>query len=53
MPHSRRPIMSVKHAKHFRLEAARTMLSSGLPRAQTAGDLGVGISALSTWRSQL
>jgi transposase len=44
--------MSIKHTEDFKLEAVRIALSSGLPRAQIAGDLGVGKSTLSKWISQ-
>ena len=44
--------MSIKHTEEFNLEAVRIALSSGLPRAQIAGDLGVGRSTLSKWVSQ-
>ncbi len=43
--------MSIKHTEDFKLEAVRIALSSGLPRAQIAGDLGVGKSTLSKWIS--
>jgi transposase len=41
--------MAIKHTEDFKLEAVRIALSSGLPRAQIAGDLGVGKRALSKW----
>jgi transposase len=44
--------MSIKHTEDFKQEAVRIALSSGLPRAQIAGDLGVGKSTLSKWISQ-
>jgi transposase len=43
--------MSVKHTEDFKQEAIRIALSSGLPRARIAGDLGVGRSTLSKWIS--
>lgn len=43
--------MSVKHTEDFKLEALRIALSSGLPRARIASDLGVGKSTLSKWIS--
>jgi transposase len=43
--------MSIKHTEDFKLEAVRIALSSGLPRARIAGDLGVGKSTLSKWLS--
>ncbi len=39
--------MSAKHTKDFKLEAVRIALSSGLPRARIASDLGIGKSTLS------
>lgn len=44
--------MSIKHSEDFKLEAVRIALSSGLSRAQIAGDLGVGKSTLSKWISR-
>ena len=43
--------MSIKHTEDFKLAAVRVALSSGLPRAQIAGDLGVGKFTLSKWIS--
>ena len=43
--------MSIKHTEDFKLEAVRIALSSGLPRARIAVDLGVGKSTLSKWIS--
>jgi transposase len=43
--------MSIKHTEDFKLEAVRIALSSGLPRARIASDLGVGKSTLSKWIS--
>jgi len=43
--------MAIKHTEDFKQEAVRIALSSGLPRAQIAGDLGVGKSTLSKWIS--
>ena len=43
--------MSITHTEDFKLEAVRIALSSGLPRAQIAGDVGVGKSTLSKWIS--
>ncbi len=43
--------MSIKHTEDFKLEAVRIALSSGLPRARIAADLGVGKSTLSKWIS--
>ncbi len=43
--------MSIKHTEDFKLEAVRIALSRGLPRAQIAGNLGVGKSTLSKWIS--
>jgi transposase len=45
--------MTIKHTEDFKLEAVRIALTSGLPRAQIAGDLGVGKSTLSKWISQI
>jgi transposase len=44
--------MATKHTEDFKQEAVRIALSSGLPRARIAGDLGVGKSTLSKWISQ-
>jgi transposase len=43
--------MSFKHSEEFKQEAVRIALSSGLPRARIASDLGVGKSTLSKWIS--
>lgn len=43
--------MSIKHTEEFKLEAVRIAVSSGLPRARVAADLGVGKSTLSKWIS--
>jgi transposase len=43
--------MSIKYTEDFKLEAVRIALSSGLPRARIASDLGVGKSTLSKWIS--
>jgi transposase len=43
--------MPVKHTEDFKLESVRIALSSGLPRARIASDLGVGKSTLSKWIS--
>jgi transposase len=43
--------MAVKHKEDFKQEAVRVALTSGLPRAQIAGGLGVGKSTLSKWIS--
>lgn len=43
--------MATRHTEDFKLEAVRIALSSGLPRARIAGDLGVGKSTLSKWIS--
>ncbi len=44
--------MSIKHTEDFKLEAVRITVTSALPRAQIAGDLGVGKSTSSKWISQ-
>jgi transposase len=38
-----------KHSEEFKQEAVRIALSSGLPRARVAADLGVGKSTLGKW----
>jgi transposase len=43
--------MSIKHSEEFKQEAVRIAVSSGLPRARVASDLGVGKSTLSKWLS--
>ena len=43
--------MSMKHTEDFKQEAVRIAVSSGLPRARVAADLGVGKSTLSKWIS--
>ena len=43
--------MSIKHTEDFKQEAVRIAVSSGLPRAHVASDLGVGKSTLSKWIS--
>ena len=43
--------MSIKHTEDFKQEAGRIAVSSGLPRARVASDLGVGKSTLSKWIS--
>ena len=43
--------MSIKHTEDFKQEAVRIAVSSGLPRARVASDLGVGKSTLSKWIS--
>ena len=43
--------MSIKHTEDFKQEAVRIALTSGLPRARIASDLGVGKSTLSKWVS--
>jgi transposase len=42
----------IKHSEEFRQEAVRIALTSGLPRARVASDLGVGKSALGMWVSE-
>lgn len=44
--------MAVTHTEEFRREAVRVALSSGLPRARVAADLGIGKSTLGHWISQ-
>lgn len=44
--------MALKQTEEFRREAVRITLSSGLPRARVAADLGIGKSTLSHWISQ-
>lgn len=44
--------MALKQAEEFRREAVRIALSSGLPKARVAADLGIGKSTLSHWISQ-
>ncbi|GLH30411.1 hypothetical protein WSS15_30610 [Acetobacter pasteurianus] len=44
--------MALKQTEEFRREAVRIALSSGLPRARVAADLGIGKSTLSHWISQ-
>ena len=39
----------IKHSEEFKKEAVRIALSSGLPRARVAADLGVGKSTLGKW----
>ena len=39
----------IKHSEEFKQEAVRIALSSGLPRARVASDLGVGKSTLGKW----
>jgi transposase len=39
----------IKHSEEFKQEAVRIALSSGLPRARVAADLGVGKSTLGKW----
>jgi transposase len=36
----------IKHSEEFKREAVRIALTSGLPRARVAADLGVGKSTL-------
>lgn len=43
--------MTIKHSEDFKLEAVRIAVSSGLPCARVAADLGVGKSTLSKWIS--
>jgi transposase len=42
----------MKHSEEFKQEAVRIALTSGLPRARVASDLGVGKSTLGKWVSQ-
>jgi transposase len=44
--------MAIKHIEDFKMEALRIALSSSLPRAQIAGDFGVGRSTLIKWISE-
>lgn len=44
--------MALKQTEEFRREAVRIALSSGLPRARVAADLGIGKSTLRHWISQ-
>ncbi len=44
--------MAIKHTEHFKQEAVRIALMSGLPRRRVASDLGVGFSTLSKWVSE-
>ncbi|MBB6122933.1 transposase [Sphingobium subterraneum] len=39
----------IKHSEEFKQEAVRIALTSGLPRARVAADLGVGKSTLGKW----
>ena len=39
----------IKHSEEFNQEAVRIALSSGLPRARVAADLGIGKSTLGKW----
>lgn len=39
----------IKYSEEFKQEAVRIALSSGLPRARVAADLGVGKSTLGKW----
>lgn len=43
--------MAIKHSEEFKQEAVRIALTSGLPRARVASDLGVGKSTLGKWVS--
>ena len=42
----------IKFSEEFKQEAVRIALSSGLPRARVASDLGVGKSTLSAWLAE-
>ena len=42
----------IKHSEEFRQEAVRIALTSGLPRARVAADLGIGKSTLGKWIAQ-
>ena len=42
----------IKHSEEFKQEAVRIALTSGLPRARVASDLGVGKSTLGKWVSE-
>jgi len=39
----------IKHSAEFKQEAVRIAMTSGLPRARVAADLGVGKSTLGKW----
>ncbi len=39
----------IKHSEEFKQEAVRIALSSGLPRARIASDLGIGKLTLGKW----
>jgi transposase len=39
----------IKYSEEFKQEAVRIALTSGLPRARVASDLGVGKSTLGKW----
>jgi transposase len=39
----------IKRREEFKQEAVRIALTSGLPRARVAADLGVGKSTLGQW----
>ncbi len=41
--------MSINRTPEFRAESVRLALTSGLPRAQVADDLGIGLSTLGKW----
>jgi transposase len=41
----------IKHSEEFKQEAVRIALTSGLPRARVAADLGVAKSTLGKWVS--
>ena len=41
--------MSTKPTEEFKRDSVRMALTSGLPRKQLAGDLGVGLSTLNKW----
>ena len=42
----------IKYSEEFKQEAVRIALTSGLPRARVASDLGVGKSTLGKWVSE-
>ena len=42
----------IKHSEEFKQEAVRIALTSGLPRARVAADLGIGKSTLGKWVAQ-
>ncbi|MBB3983281.1 transposase [Sphingobium fontiphilum] len=42
----------IKHSEEFKQEAVRIALTSGLPHARVAKDLGVGKSTLGKWIAQ-